>query len=249
MKKISFLAFLMPFLAFSFATKAQSAEEIIDKYLKAVGGVEKLKSIKSIKTLVKFKQQGMEIPAEMLRGEKGKTRTSFTFQGKEMVQTVFDGEKGWNLNFMTQKSEPMESEDVENMKREAVDFPEPFLNYAAKGYKIELMGKEKKEGTDCYKIKLIKKSQLVDGVETDNEVVYFFDTENFLPIVTETTFKKGPAKGKIMQIVMSDYQEVDGMLFPFSITQSMEGNGSTVQIEKLELNVPLDDKLFAEPGK
>ena len=78
-------------------------------------------------------------------------------QGKEMTQMASDGETVWSTSFMTMKAEKSDAETTANAKLSAADFPDPFLDYKTKGYSIELMGKETKEGTECYKIKLTKK--------------------------------------------------------------------------------------------
>jgi hypothetical protein len=246
MKKNLLLATCMLF--FATLAQAQTAEEIIEKYLKAIGGKEKWLELKNIKATGKGKQGQMEFPFTQIQATGGKQKTSFVFQGKEMTQPAFDGNVGWSTNFMTMKAEKMETEDAENMKREGVDFPDPFIDYAKKGYKIALEGKEKVEGTECFKIKLTKKTTLVDGKEEENVVYYFFDTENFVPLVSRTVGKKGQMKGLNMETVYSDYQEVNGLYFPFTIAQKMNGQvGFTIVIEKVELNVALDDKMFAFP--
>lgn len=241
-------------LFFAFAVQAQTAsqnptaEEIIEKYLQNIGGKDKLRALKSIKMTAKGKQGQMEFPGTVIQTAKGQQKTSFIFQGKEIVQPAFDGTTGWNTNFMTMKAEKMETEDAENMKREAADFPDAFLDYDKKGYKISLEGKEKVEGTECFKIKLTKKPMLVEGKEEENVVYYFFDTENFVPLVIRNIAKKGQMKGASIDVVLSDYQEVNGIYFPFSISQKFNGQvGFTMAIEKVELNVTVDDKEFAFP--
>lgn len=235
-------------LFFVFAAQAQTAEEIIEKYLQNIGGKDKLRALKSVKMTGKGKQGPMEFPMTMIQTAEGKEKNTFTFQGKEMVQPAFDGTTGWSTNFMTMKAEKMETEDAENKKREAGDFPDAFLDYAKKGYKIALEGKEKVEGTECFKIKLTKKTMLVDGKEEENVVYYFFDTENYVPLVIRSTTKKGQAKGATIDVVLSDFQEVNGVFFPFSISQKFNGQvGFTMVMEKIETNVAVDDKIFAFP--
>lgn len=244
-KSLILSAFVM---LFAMVAQAQTAEEIIEKYLKAIGGKEKLAALKSVKMTGKGKQGPMEFPLVAIQAEGGKQKNSVTFQGKEIVQPAFDGTTGWSTNFMTMKAEKMETEDAENMKREAGDFPETFLNYDKKGYKIALEGKEKVEGTECFKIKLTKKTTLVEGKEQENVVYYFFDTENFVPLVSQTVGKKGQMKGAKMETVYSDYQEVNGLYFPFSVSQKFNGQvGFTMVIEKVEINPTIDDKIFAFP--
>lgn len=165
-----------------------------------------------------------------------------------MVSPAFDGSSGWSTNFMTMKAEKMESEDAENMKRAISEFPDPFVDYAKKGFKATLEGKEKYEGTDCYKIKLVKTPVLVEGKEEENASTYYFDAENHVPLGTKSVIKKGEAKGGISESVFSDYQEVDGFFMPFSITQKFNGQeGGAVKVTKYEINVPIDKKEFIFP--
>jgi hypothetical protein len=232
----------------AFGLQAQTADEILNKYFENIGGKDKWKAVKSIKTSGKIKQGPAEFPFVQLQGEGGKQKTSFTFQGKEMTQPAFDGTTGWSTNFMTMKAEKMEAEDSENLKREAGDFPDPFLDYAQKGYSVTLEGKEKVEGTECFKLKLTKKPTLVDGKEVENVVYYFVDTENYVPLVMKSTIKKGQAKGATSETIYSDYQEVNGLYFPFSIAQKFNGQiAVTIVVEKVEIGVPLNDKDFAFP--
>jgi outer membrane lipoprotein-sorting protein len=226
---------------------AQSAEDVINKYLENTGGREAWSKIKSMKSTGTVKAQGLDFPTIMLSKE-NKQKISFTFQGKEIVQPAFDGETGWQTNFMTMKAEKMEAEDSEMLKSEFADFPEAFLRYKEKGYSVEFQGSETKEGTDCFKIKLTKKPVKVDGVEVENASIYFFDKENYVPILMQSEIKKGPAKGKLSETSMSDYQEVEGVYLPFSIDQKYDGQVmASVKLTKIELNVAIDDKEFVFP--
>jgi hypothetical protein len=174
---------------------------------------------------------------------------SYTVQGKPVKQGVYDGATLWSTNFSTSKAEKSDAETTENYKQDIGEFPDPFLNYKERGLKAELIGKEKIDGTETFKIKLTKKPIKIDGTPTDNVVFYYFDTENFVPIMAEQEVKSGPAKGMIAQEKMSDYQDVNGIMFPFSSSQGMKGQPGGFQLTttKIEINVKVDDKDFAYP--
>ena len=244
MKKIAIIALL--FVGAQFNVTAQTAEEIVSNYLENIGGEEALKKLKGTKMMAKVNAQGMELPLEIITMADGRNIVSFEFQGQKMVQQAFDGEVAWGVNFMTQKAEKMEAEDIENIKRESGDFPDAFLDYKEKGYSIELMGKETVEGTECFKIKLTKKPMLIDGKEVENVTYYYFDTENFVPIVSESEIKAGQMAGSFSQTIFSDYQEVEGIYFPFYIDQKLKGSdqGQPVQIVSIEMNPEVDDSIF-----
>ena len=227
-------------------SQAQTAEEIINKYLENTGGLDNWKKLTGTKTYAKVNAQGMELPLQIISLKNGKTLMKFELQGKEIIQQAFDGNTSWGQNFMTMKAEKSDNETTENIKREANDFPYPFVDYASKGYSLELLGNETVEGTVCHKIKLTKKPLLIDGKEEENVVFYYFDVENAVPILTETEVKSGPAKGMISQTILSDYQEVNGLFFAFSITSKAKGEarGQTVNITKVELNPNVDEAIF-----
>jgi hypothetical protein len=244
MKKIfSLICFT---LVFAFAAKAQTADEIVKKYLDNIGGADKLRALSGTKMSSKINAMGMELPLEIINLKNGKMLVKFELQGKEMVQQAFDGTTAWGVNFMTMKPEKSDNEATENMKRETADFPDPFLDYKIKGFKIESLGKETVEGVECFKIKLTKKPQLSEGMEVENVHFYYFDTENYVPVLSETEVKTGQYKGMVSQTVFSDYQEVGGIYFPFSITNKAkgQGEGQTLNVTKVELNPKVDEKIF-----
>lgn len=235
-------------LGFSAQLSAQTADEIIANYFENTGGIDAWQSLEGMKMSAKINQGGMEIPLDIITLKNGKQMTVVNFQGKQIKQGVFNGEVLWSTNFMTQKAEKADQETTDNIKRQKNDFPDPFLNYKKKGYTVELLGKESIDGTDTYKIKLTKTPVLVDGKEEENVSFYFFDTENFVPLVVQSEIKAGPMKGQVSEIKMSDYQEIGGIYLPFSLTQGLKGQpGQVIAIDKIELNPQIDDKEFEFP--
>jgi outer membrane lipoprotein-sorting protein len=245
--KSKLLSFLLLVLISS-GVQAQTVDEILEKYFEAQGGKEKLQAIKGIKMTAKVNQGGMEIPLEIVKLADGRQYIKFSVQGMTGWQNVYDGTSLWSTNFMTMKPEKSDSETTENFKTSLDDFPDPFLNYKSKGYTAELIGKETIDGSETYKIKFTKKPLTVDGKKEDNVSFYFIDTENYVTLMIEQEIKSGPMKGQVSQITMSDYQEVEGLLFPFSSTQGIKGSGSQpLTITKIELNPSVDSTTFQFP--
>ena len=243
---IAVAAFLFANVAF-----AQTADEIINKYFENTGGKAKWDALQGMKATCKFNMQGMDLPLIVIQLKDGRQFTSVTFQGTEYKQGVYDGTTLWNTNQMTTKPEKSDAETTENFKKTAaLDFPDPFLNYKSKGYKVEFMGKETVDGAETFKVKLTKLPVKVDGKETESVSYYYFDTENYVPLVQETEVKSGPAKGMITQVKYSDYQEVDGIMFAFSSTVGAKGQpgGQTITITSIELNPKVDASVFAYTG-
>jgi hypothetical protein len=245
MKTLKLTALALFLLTSGTSLIAQTADEIVSKYITTIGGAEKLKALKGVKMEIAANAQGMEIPVELVQEAGGKMYVKFNLQGKEITQIASDGENVWSTNFMTMKAEKADAETTANTKLSNGDFPDPFLDYKSKGYTVELMGKETKEGTECYKIKFTKKPITVDGVKTDDINYYYFDTENNLPIAKESEIKQGPMKGQKSVTTMSDYQEVEGIYFPFSVTES----GQAMKVKKITLNPTVDPKAYAFPAQ
>lgn len=240
MRTLKNLFALTVILFTSLTASAQTADEIINKYFENVGGKEKFSKINGFKMNMVSNYNGVEIPIEVFNDKTGKMYVKINFQGKEITQLAFDGKTGWSTNFMTMKAEKLDSETTENLLDQVKDFPDPFYNYKEKGYKVELLGKETKEGTECFKIKLTKTPVTVAGKKEENVVFYYFDTENYVPIMTETEIKEGPAKGQMSVSTMGDYQEVDGIFFPFTMNQG----GQDMTVKSMVINPTVDAKVF-----
>jgi len=241
MKKLSLLVKTIIFsLAFA-NVQAQTADEVVNKYIETIGGKEKLEKLTAMKMEMVANYQGMEIPVEVVSSKDGKMLVKIDLMGKKMTQVAFDGNSGWSTNMMTMKAEKMDSETIENMKKSAgKDFPDPFYNYKDKGYTAEYIGKETKEGTECHKIKLTKLPVTVNGEKTDDVSFYYFDIENSVIVMTEAEIKEGPMKGQMATSTAGNYQEVEGIYFPFTMNQF----GQEMTIKKITLNPTIDVKEF-----
>jgi outer membrane lipoprotein-sorting protein len=239
MKTLKLLLLAILFSAVTPSVFAQSADEIISNYITTIGGAEKLKALKGVKMEMTL-NQGMEIPIDLVQLAGGKMYIKLSIQGKEITQMASNGVTVWTTNFQSMKAEKADAETTANAILSNEDFPDPMLDYKAKGYTAEYIGKETKEGTECFKVKFTKKPITVDGIKVDDVTYYYFDTENSLPILTETEIKQGPQKGQKSISTMSDYQEVDGVYFPYAMTMF----GTPLKVKKITLNPVVEDSAF-----
>ncbi len=222
---------------------AQTADEIIANYFENTGGMGAWGALEGVKISGSVNAQGMDIPVDIYQLKDGKQLVKINLQGQDMTQVAFDGETMWTTNFMTMQPEKSDSETTENMKKQMGDFPSPFFNYKDKGFTVEMLGKETKEGTETFKLKLTQKPLMVDGIEQPNVSFHYFDTENFVPIASESEIPSGPMKGQMSTNTMSDYQEVDGLYFPFDMGMM----GQNLVIKEITLNPEVDMALFKFP--
>lgn len=235
--------FTFTFIFFSLITisHSQTADEIIDKYIAAVGGIDKINSIQTVKITAKFAAMGMDIPIIETIKRPDKVKQEMTMQGQSMLR-VYDGAIGWGTNpFRGDKdAEKMNEEETKGMKEQA-QFESKIVNYKEKGSKVELLGKEDMEGTEVYKLKLTDK----DGDIT----TYYIDANSYL-LLKETGKRKIKEKEITSETVMGDYKSEDGYLMPHSYEIKSEGemsNSQKIILEKVEFNVPVDDTIFKMP--
>ncbi len=230
---------------------AQTADEIIDNYFENTGGKDAWNKIEAMKMTGDASMGPQSFPFTQYLMTDGKMLTEIEFQGQKLTPQAFDGEQLWGLNFQTMQPEAQDAEASANYKKnEANDFPDPFLNYEEKGYQVELMGEETKEGTETYKIKLTKNKVMSDGVEEENISYYYFDKENFVPIVSEMVMPVGPQKGMNVQTKYSDYQEAGDIFFPYALETSYNGQtGQSIKMDNIEINPSVEGIDFSMPEK
>jgi hypothetical protein len=221
---------------------AQSAEEIVGKYIKAVGGMERIQAVKTLRRTGKFTGGG-GFEADILQENKrpGMVREEFIIQGMAGIN-AYDGKSGWKIDPFGGKKDPEAlGEDELKSIVEDSDFDGPLVNYQQKGIKIEFAGTEPVEGTEAYKLKLT----MPDG-ETRH---YFMDTDYYVPIKEEI---KRTVRGaeREFELVFGDYKSVNGWYLPFSVESGRKGsqNRSKVAYSKIEANTAIANARFAMPG-
>jgi outer membrane lipoprotein-sorting protein len=228
---------------FSLQAAELTVDEILAKNAEAKGGLEKLKAIQSIKFSGKMAiGPGMEAPFTMTKKRPENLRVEFTIQGMTGTQG-YDGTTGWAIMPFYGKTdaEPMPADQLKMVKEQA-DFDGPFIDYAKKGHKVELLGKGDAEGTAAYKVKLTTK----DGDET----VVYIDTDSFLEIKAETR-RKVQGQDVEGEASFGNYQEFGGLLFPMQLEMKQKGApaGQTITFDKVELNPTVADDAFKMPAK
>ncbi len=221
---------------------AQTADEIIAKNVQARGGMDKLKSVQSMKaTATMAMGPGMEAPGVLLQKRGNLARLEFTIQGLTAVQ-AYDGKSAWQIMPFTGKKDPeLMSADEAKEVEEMADIDGPLVDYKSKGHQVEFLGKEKIEGTDAYKLKL--------SLKNGDVVTVYIDADSFLEIKDET---KRTVRGteQVVESSIGDYKEVNGIILPFAVESGVKGSAEKqkLTISKIELNVPIDDSIFKMPA-
>jgi len=222
------------------STPPRTADEIIARYLKTVGGMDKIQAIKTLRRVGKYNGGGgFEAIVVQENKRPNLVREEFSLQGMTGIN-AWDGRTGWKIDPFGGKKDPEAlSEDEMRSIVEDADFDEPLVNYQEKGNKVELVGTDQIEGTDVYKLRVTLKS---GDVRT-----YYMDTDYFVPIKMD---EKRTIRGTEQEIetTLGDYKEVAGWFMPFSIESGFKGQGKgKVTYERIDANVPIEDSRFVKP--
>jgi hypothetical protein len=236
--------FFLPALAaiafFSHTANAQTVDEVIAKNIQAHGGVDKLKSVRSMRATAKVSEGSFRAEYRQENKRPDKVREELIIQGLARVQ-AYDGKTGWQISPFGGRKDPelMSQDDMKKLVDHA-DLDGPLVDYKEKGHKAELVGHDSVEGTDCFKIKL--------SMKNGNVRYYYLDADSFLELKLEiqTTIRGALQE---FEIYYGDYEQVNGIYYPFAVEQAQKGSASRAQIsvEKIEQNIPLEDAHFSMP--
>ena len=240
------LIFLLA-LGVSVTTQAQTVDDILAKYVVNIGGAEKWKALKSFTQKGKAAFGTQEFPFTYYGKPVNKVKIVVDVQGMQIIPQCYDGTTAWMLNPMQGGKDPVKLDEEQSKEIKDETFEDPLLDYKAKGHEVTLMGSEEVDGVKCFKVQMIKNK---NNDRDDITEIYFFDSENYVPIMKITYMRTGPAKGQELKSYYSDYQEVNGLMFPFSVEQKMNGQTvSKLTFQSITLNDVNDDSIFEYPKK
>lgn len=237
------LFLLLAVLCFSLFSLSQTADELVNKNIEAKGGIDKIKAVKTVRMTGKAVFPGGFVA---MAGEENMRpnllRETFSLQGMTAVQ-AYDGTTGWQIQPFGGKKDPelMGEDDVRDLIIDS-DIDGPLADYQAKGNKVEYMGHDVVDGDDALRLKVTLK---------DGDIVYYFlDPDTYLEIRKETQeFIRGSVKENASE--MGAYKPVAGVMYPYSISSGPKNDPTswqTITIDKIEVNVPLDNADFAVPA-
>jgi len=223
----------------------QTADEVIEKHLAAIGGraaLGKLTTRRATGT-VTITTPGGNItgPIEISSKAPNKTRalmkldlTPLGVTETMVLQQKFDGAAAWMLNSLQGDTE-ITGNQLENMRNST--FPSPLLNYKAADTKVELLARATVAGKEYLTLRFTPK--------TGSAVTMYFDPSTYLVMRTAARVNT-PEMGDLdNSSEVSDYRDVAGIKVPFVIVNANSAQAVTIKLDKVEHNVPLDDAIFS----
>jgi len=234
MKKITTLLSVLLLVSINLV-QSQSLDDILKEHFSTTGQ-DKLLKVNTQKLTGKMIQGGVEIPFIQMAKRPDKVRVEGTFQGLTFKQT-YNGKEGWNTNPFVGVTEPQPfSEDELKSIHYQSDMDGMLWNWKEKGYTVTFDGKEDMEGTSCFKIKLISKA--------GDSFTYYIDSDSYI-LIRLTTKIKVMGNETEADNYYSNYMQVEGLAVPAKVETKMnEQLVMTIVVDKVELNIELDDTLF-----
>lgn len=220
---------------------AQSVDEVIANNVKARGGLEKIKAVRSVRTTSKLSQGSFRAAYVQENKRPDRVREEAIIQGLAQVQ-AYDGKVGWQISPFGGRKDPelMSQDDTKTLMIDA-DIDGALVDYKQKGHKAELVGHDSVEGTDCYKVKL--------SLKNGDVRYYFLDSDSFLELKIEN---QSNIRGTVQytETYFGDYEQVNGIYYPFAVETGDKGSDSRTKftVDKVEQDIPLDDARFSMPA-
>ncbi|HEY4287952.1 MAG TPA: hypothetical protein VGN00_12695 [Puia sp.] len=213
---------------------AQTADEVVSKYIDAIGGSKVVSGITSIVLESNVSVMGSDVASttHILNGKGFKSETDFN--GSKIVKCITD-KGGWDINPMAgQSTATAMSEDQAKAGKGSFQVGGPLFDYAKKGYKVEMTG------TDGADLKLKLSGEGMNMTYYINSTTYLLDK-----MVTMVN-----VHGQDMELTTAfrDYKKTDiGFTMPYTQEITNPQFSLTITHTKVEFNKPIDPAIFEMP--
>jgi photosynthetic reaction center cytochrome c subunit len=229
--------FYQPDDLFQQAQGAPKADEVLDKYIQAVGGAEALAKVTSFtaKGIASGFAGSLRSPAELF-AKAPNQRTTFIHTDDGDKTTTYDGRNGWLASNVTPVPVmTLTGGELDGARLDAeLTFPgriKQSLTQWRAGLPMSLNG---------------RMVNVVQGSGKEMTATLYFDTQTGL--LTRVIRYANSAMGRVpTQIDLSDYRDVSGVKFPFKWSFAWTSGRDQYELTEVRANVPVDADKFAKP--
>ncbi len=207
-----------------------TAEKVLNNYLQAIGGIEKLAKVKNVKIVMDGSFMGQTMQMSATKAVPNKMYQEVKMGGNVMQKVVFDGEKGKTTGMAGESV--IEGEQAEEMVFQAIIFEELFYNKM--GVETELVGVENINGKDAYGVEV--------KLPTGSSTTRYYDAETgYLVQVSRTV--EGPQGPITLSSGYGDYKEYGGIMFPSTGKQPLNAQ---VKMDLTVVEIVVDGEVPAD---
>lgn len=217
------------------SASAQSADEVIEKHLAALGGRDLLSKVNTLYMESSLDVMGNQAPATSYHVNGKAFKTEVEFNGSTIISCVTD-KGGWSVNPMMGSStpEPMPEDQYKRSKLQLY-IASPLMNYKDNGYTVELLPKE----GELLKLKLTSPDSI--------SATYFIDPSTYY---VQKAVSTADMQGQQVEVTttFTDYKKTDqGFVMPYHFETDLGQFTLAYTINKVEVNKPIDPAIFEMP--
>jgi photosynthetic reaction center cytochrome c subunit len=218
--------------------KLPTADQILGKYLAAVGGPDALKKIKSRVQKGTLDASGTQYPIEVYSEGPNKRVSISHPQGGDIV-TAFNGEVGWlsirnGFHKMTAAEAAAARIDAE------LYFP-VSIRELYKEFRVR--PGEEIGGRPTYMVNASNPANPIGPT-----LRLYFDQDSGL-LLRQVRLAQTPLGRNPTQIDYADYKDSGGVKIPYRWTLTRPNGSFTIKVDQVRQNVPVDPKLFVVPSE
>lgn len=199
---------------------------VLDDYFAAIGGKDKLMTLKSIEQHYKMDMMGQSMDVATYQKAPGMFAMTMNGMGMLLQEQKFDGKKAYSAGMQQPTQVFTEGAEFEQMKSMSKMIPQ--LDYLSDGYNLELKGIENVDGEQCYKMVITDP----DGVKSTE----FYSVGKNLIMRSVTSAEMG-GQTMVTTSDLADYKEVSGLMLPHKMTQSVQGMPAPIVMEATSIKV------------
>ncbi|MEP1033846.1 pitrilysin family protein [Ekhidna sp.] len=208
-----------------------TAEDVIEKYLKAIGGKEKIEALNSVQMKMEASMMGNTINIEATKMAPNKSIQVVKMGGNVVQKQVFDGEKGASSGM--RGSQKVEGDAAKDMAVSSAIIEEVAMMEI--GISIKLSAVENIDGSDAYGVEV--------SMPSGKKSTRYYDSESGL-LVRTTNVVEGPTGAMTLSTDYNNYEEFEGIKFPTLIIQPMGSQKMNINVTEVIVNGDVDASKF-----
>lgn len=215
-----------------------SADEVLEKYIKAIGGKEAIEKMTSRVSIGTMEIEAMNMSGSVQMFEKAPNKNAMVLElpGFGKINNVYDGSKGYATDPMSGLRE-LSGAELAAAQREA-DIYAP-LNMKKNYKSLVVKSKEKVGAADAY---------LVIATPNEGEAEKMYFDANTGLLIRQDSERESPQGKMAVEMYLDDYKVVGGLKFPHSVRQVTPMFSATIKLTEVKVNVPVEDTHFAKPS-
>ena len=233
-------------MLFCCSRSPRTVDEVIDRNTQALGGQQVIEAVHSIAIDLHIVDPSFAVDGSYRATRPGKMRIDVNADGKQVFTEAFDGRRGWEWKGKGRTTVAATAKATAAL-RHGVELPGHLYGLhelRQRGHRIELIGREKIEGTDYYALRLTLDDGYTTTLYVDPKSWLISRRRDVRPLHVDID----PTPTMIEQR-MSDFRQVAGVWFSFANTETDLKTGKvleTTTVRAITVNPEIDDAIFEE---